>query len=91
MASQVAAVWVDEEPVDSVRVHDNFSINYCYGFYDPLQYPLLFPYGDNGWHLGIRKNSNHKNVHYVAHDTVIDARGVNSIDELLSQENLGNF
>ena len=30
-------------------------VNYYYGCYDPLQYPLLFPFGKNGWHCGIQK------------------------------------
>ncbi|CAA0842066.1 Unknown protein [Striga hermonthica] len=31
------------------------SIQYYYGCYDPLQYPLLFPFGQVGWHQGIEK------------------------------------
>lgn len=28
------------------------------GFYDPLQYPLLLPYGEHGWDLNIHDNGN---------------------------------
>ena len=42
-----------------IRVYTNSNrsqlVNYYYGCYDPLQYPLLFPYGQNGWHCGIQK------------------------------------
>ena len=34
----------------SARTH---RIRHYYGCYDALQYPLLFPYGKNGWHPGI--------------------------------------
>lgn len=30
-------------------------VNYYYRCYDSLQYPLLFPYSENGWHRGIEK------------------------------------
>ena len=42
-----------------IRVYTNSNrsqlVNYYYGCYDPLQYPLLFPFGKNGWHCGIQK------------------------------------
>ncbi|KAG7990160.1 hypothetical protein I3843_02G011400 [Carya illinoinensis] len=30
-------------------------VQYYFGCYDPLQYPLLFPLGDTGWHQGIQR------------------------------------
>ena len=62
--SQVAALWVEgeENGVTSQRntqVHTHgghcHSIEYYYGCYDPLQYPLLFPFGELGWHQGTQK------------------------------------
>nr|GLL31487.1 uncharacterized protein LOC107058457 [Ipomoea trifida] len=46
-ASQVAAIWIEDK-------HSGRSqyIQYYYVCYDPLQYPLLFPHGDIGWHEG---------------------------------------
>ena len=41
--------------VVSTHIGDHHRINYHNGRYDPLQYPLLFPYGDAGWHLGIQR------------------------------------
>ncbi|KAL6575429.1 hypothetical protein OROMI_012714 [Orobanche minor] len=32
-------------------------VHYYYGCYDPLQYPLLFPFGESGWHTGIHRIS----------------------------------
>lgn len=37
-------------------------VNCYFGFYDPLQYPLLLPHGQGGWHCGIKKFYNGKNV-----------------------------
>lgn len=66
--SQVAALWVEgiengeEGRRDiQVRTHTNQSrkIEYYFGCYDPLQYPLMFPRGEVGWHQGIpKKNDN---------------------------------
>lgn len=65
-ASQVAAIWCENEDRSDfkerdilVHTHDGHSqrIQYYYGCYDPLQYPLLFPLGEPGWHQGIKKVS----------------------------------
>ncbi|XP_022875798.1 WUSCHEL-related homeobox 8-like [Olea europaea var. sylvestris] len=54
---QVAAVWVDDDPSASIKTrdiliygHSNTAhrVNYYYGCYDPLQYPLIFTYGELG-------------------------------------------
>ncbi|XP_074265742.1 uncharacterized protein LOC141588186 [Silene latifolia] len=58
-ASQVAAIWIDDEDSSEPPRHDiviyatsgtSHRILYYYGCYDPLQYPLLFPFGETGWH-----------------------------------------
>ncbi|PWA74145.1 hypothetical protein CTI12_AA254970 [Artemisia annua] len=62
--SQVAALWV--EGVENgeqgrrnieVKTHSDRSknIEYYFGCYDALQYPLMFPFGELGWHQGILK------------------------------------
>ncbi|XP_015161034.1 uncharacterized protein [Solanum tuberosum] len=62
--SEVAGIWVDDEsnnaistPHIRIHTHSNNSqlVHYYYGCYDSLQYPLLFPFGENGWHCGIQK------------------------------------
>ncbi|XP_042972723.1 uncharacterized protein LOC122304515 [Carya illinoinensis] len=63
-SSQVAAIWVENEDVDQLRGRDIYVfshsggshiVQYYFGCYDPLQYPLLFPLGDTGWHQGIQR------------------------------------
>ncbi|XP_058202827.1 uncharacterized protein LOC131317285 [Rhododendron vialii] len=63
--SQVVAIWIEDEDATELREHDiivrkqedghSQKISYYYGCYDPLQYPLLFPSGEAGWHQGIKK------------------------------------
>ena len=62
--SKVAGIWVEQDtnnciPTPHIRIYTKSNrsqlVNYYYGCYDPLQYPLLFPYGQNGWHCGIQK------------------------------------
>nr|XP_016472237.1 PREDICTED: uncharacterized protein LOC107794274 [Nicotiana tabacum] len=61
---QIAAIWIDRNnpnvPFDrEIIVHEHSSnkhrVKHYYGCYDPLQYPLLFPNGEVGWHQGIHK------------------------------------
>ncbi|KAG6717889.1 hypothetical protein I3842_04G122900 [Carya illinoinensis] len=61
---QVAAIWVENEDADQLRGRDIYVfshsggshiVQYYFGCYDPLQYPLLFPLGDTGWHQGIQR------------------------------------
>ncbi|GER34140.1 replication protein A 70 kDa DNA-binding subunit, partial [Striga asiatica] len=68
------------------------SIQYYFGCYDPLQYPLIFPFGQVGWHQGIEKlgvkassrpNQRCNSVRSVAPAGAIDA------DDLLFREESG--
>ncbi|KAL6547449.1 hypothetical protein OROMI_023170 [Orobanche minor] len=61
---QVAAIWNELTDVPIDHPHDirvctsagkTYRLHYYYGCYDPLQYPLLFPYGESGWHTRIEK------------------------------------
>lgn len=61
---QVAALWVEgqenrETNRRDIRVYTHGShsksIEYYYGCYDPLQYPLMFPFVELSWHGGIPK------------------------------------
>ncbi|KAL6570092.1 hypothetical protein OROMI_014606 [Orobanche minor] len=63
-AHQVAAIWNEFTGIPADHPHDirectsagkTHRVHYYYGCYDPLQYPLLFPYGESGWHTGIVK------------------------------------
>ncbi|XP_027076324.1 uncharacterized protein [Coffea arabica] len=65
-SSQVAAIWTESEDEAlernahiQVYTHSNTShrIQHYFSCYDTLQYPLLFPHGESGWHHGILRNS----------------------------------
>ncbi|KAL7103884.1 hypothetical protein ACP275_08G208300 [Erythranthe tilingii] len=61
---EVAAVWKDSDGVSGqcerdIRVFTDggsaHRVKYHYSCHDPLQYPLLFPKGEPGWHARIKK------------------------------------
>ncbi|KAL6584876.1 hypothetical protein OROMI_004165 [Orobanche minor] len=63
LVDHIAAIWeepfsIEDYNVRDIRVYtkcqESRSIHYYYGCYDPLQYPLLFPFGELGWHVGIK-------------------------------------
>ena len=93
----MAIILIDHPSTDNiardiiVRSHMGFSYNvkYYFGCYEPLQYPLLFPHGDTGWHQGIVKiNTKNKGATCRGQDLV--APNVNSsADELICQERQG--
>ncbi|XP_073139037.1 uncharacterized protein [Henckelia pumila] len=62
-ASQVSVVIVDNESPENLGSRDIFiqgidgylmNIQDIVGYYDPLQYPLLLPYGTYGWDINSR-------------------------------------
>ncbi|KAI8571807.1 hypothetical protein RHMOL_Rhmol01G0147800 [Rhododendron molle] len=61
-ADQVAAIWIEGNNANvsherDIIVHLNsrhkHRVQHYYGCYDLLQYPLLFPRGEVGWHQNI--------------------------------------
>ncbi|PKA53311.1 hypothetical protein AXF42_Ash010041 [Apostasia shenzhenica] len=78
-SSQVAGILV-EQTIDpptkgphiivSSSSGQSYRIQHFYGCYDPLQYPLLFPYGDTGWHQGILKIENSNKSPYTRAKTM---------------------
>lgn len=65
-SNQVAAILVDGTNSHEINSPDiivvgksekSHRVMHYYGCYDPLQYPLLFPRGDSGWHQGMKKRS----------------------------------
>ncbi|XP_061993530.1 uncharacterized protein LOC133711415 [Rosa rugosa] len=67
--SQVAAVIVGADDVENLRGRDIvvqtrqgqlLNVQDCAGYYDPLQYPLLLPYGTYGWDVNSRNNNGKK-------------------------------
>jgi len=59
----VAAIWLDENGSRSRHIvvfgksGKSHKMRNYYGCYESLQYPLLFPYGESGWHKGIKRSS----------------------------------
>nr|XP_027101001.1 uncharacterized protein LOC113720276 [Coffea arabica] len=58
-ASQIAALWVEGQKSGKrykrhIQIYTkegkDHLVQYYYGCYDPLQYPLLFPFGETRWH-----------------------------------------
>ena len=65
-------------------------VQYYYGCFDPLQYPLLFPLGESGWHQGIEKNVQRLKTSDSRFDR-LDQTTVDSVDQLLSMECRGTY
>ena len=73
-ASEVAALIIGEqyEKIDNVLRRrceydaNGFEkldfINLGHRMYDPLAYPLLFPYGKDGWHIMLKHNDSRGNL-----------------------------
>lgn len=90
-SEQVGIVWVDEDPYANIRPRDlliyghsgnAYKVQYYYGCYDPLQYPLLFSYGEPEWHEGIDKvNLNVSQIPVT--QNLVDVVNMNSTYQLL--------
>ncbi|XP_060170295.1 uncharacterized protein LOC132601203 [Lycium barbarum] len=97
--SEVGGIWVENDnnncvsaPHIRIYTESNRSqiVNYYYGRYDSLQYPLLLPYGQNGWHCGIKKikpsNVRSNNLMYCEHEELPNVKNMCSIDGFLHME-----
>ncbi|XP_042979937.1 uncharacterized protein LOC122310117 [Carya illinoinensis] len=94
-SSQVAAIWVENEDADQLRGRDIYVfshsggshiIQYYFGCYDPLQYPLLFPLGDTSWHQGIQRVNRGSTLTSNKTTRSIDPHRSISTEELLRRE-----
>ncbi|XP_074313095.1 uncharacterized protein LOC141648383 [Silene latifolia] len=94
----VAAIWVDDENSSQPPRHDvliyansgtSHRILHYYGCYDPLQYPLLFPFGETGWHKRIYGVSSHPKRRHEPHTFPINEVLVQTTDDLLESEEQG--
>ncbi|KAG7992318.1 hypothetical protein I3843_02G121700 [Carya illinoinensis] len=79
---EVAAIWVENDDSEHLTPRDIFVFNhiggshlvqYYFGCYDPLQYPLLFPLGDIGWHQGIQR-INKRTISKKRKDPIVSCR-----------------
>nr|XP_027090441.1 uncharacterized protein LOC113711476 [Coffea arabica] len=93
--SQVAAVWLDS---DSVNGDSSREIEICtktgsrkivkqhYGCYDTLQYPLIFPSRETGWHPGILRKTKTQILQQL--DQTCEKENLLSIDQCTDIEQL---
>ncbi|KAL6557453.1 hypothetical protein OROMI_017803 [Orobanche minor] len=99
--NQVSAIWNEMTGVPAAQPHDirvytssgqTHCVHYYYDCYDPLQYPLLFPFGESGWHTGIRRISlasatAHSRQHkQCSGQTVVYPHGHHSAESILDAE-----
>ncbi|KAL6501969.1 hypothetical protein OROGR_027102 [Orobanche gracilis] len=99
--NQVAAIWNEITDVPAAQPHDirvyafpgkTHCVHYYYGCYDPLQFPLLFPYGESGWHTGIRRVSltsvvtHARSHHQCSGQEIVYPRGHYSGESILAAE-----
>ncbi|XP_075077583.1 uncharacterized protein LOC107786932 isoform X3 [Nicotiana tabacum] len=97
-SSEVAALWLEENSTDisapyiRIYTHSNGArlVHYYYGCYDPLQYPLLFPFSENGWHCRIKKiiqtNNVTKRRAYCEHEQLRSISNICSVDGFFDME-----
>ncbi|KAL3844193.1 hypothetical protein ACJIZ3_001596 [Penstemon smallii] len=98
---EVAGVWKDgDEDVSGcerdIRVYTEegrtHKVNYYYSCYNPLQYPILFPHGEPGWHPGIAKvvlrrdASSRKRKDLCPNASVVDLGNIGSAARILATE-----
>ncbi|KAL5581670.1 hypothetical protein UlMin_014112 [Ulmus minor] len=98
-SSQVAVIWVNDDPSANFRTRDisvychsgeTHRVQYYFGCYDPLLYPLLFPHGDSGWHEGIaRMNKRMGRQSCSKIENLIDVCRITSAIELMENETTG--
>ena len=99
--SQVAAIWTetDNHSIDMhphIQVYSHSSTSYrvqpYYGCCDSLQYPLLFPRGESGWHYGIKRfHKKGKNETFSEVDPSVDLSSIHTPSQLLELEQRGRF
>ena len=98
--SEVVGIWIENNDFGNnvsdnnldreILIYNHFcqshKVQHYYGCYDPLQYPLLFPHGDIGWHQGIKRINKRKRHTYYDTKTFIDPSALTSTMDLFDNE-----
>ncbi|KAI0497090.1 hypothetical protein KFK09_023418 [Dendrobium nobile] len=92
--SQVAAIWIEGDSTSFIErdiiltSHSGTyrKIKHYFGCYDPLQYPILFPNGEVGWHQNINRNSRFGRNEEITRSVI---RSSPTEEELFSQQENG--
>ena len=96
--SQVAAIWSENDVLTKeisrdIVVHQisghSEKVQWYFGCYDPLQYPLLFPYGESGWHYGIERVDKNQTKITCHQQTILSVHHANTASDLLIKEAQG--
>ncbi|XP_021719151.1 uncharacterized protein LOC110686855 isoform X2 [Chenopodium quinoa] len=94
-SDEVAVIWPDSVSSSqsswphilvtgkSTEIH---RIAHYYGCYDPLQYPLLFPRGECGWHQGLKKVLHDRDRQLATEPDPIQSCAVQTPAEFLDAE-----
>ncbi|XP_021759606.1 uncharacterized protein LOC110724492 [Chenopodium quinoa] len=94
-SEEVAVIWSEgtsssqsNSPHIIVHGKSNKShrIYHYYGCYDPLQYPLLFPRGDCGWHHGLLKMSHGGRSQVEDLSNIVISDNVQEAADLVTEE-----
>ena len=94
-SSQVAVIWLQNDQTGECIEHDIIGCShsrFCHkvqhynGCYDPLQYPLLFPFGDMRWHQGIKKIDKTGRGSSCKSQSLINPFEITSVDDLIEKE-----
>ena len=97
-SSQVATIWLENDQTSEcterdiiVYSHSGFchKVQHYYGCYYPSQYPLLFPFGDMGWHQGIKKIDKTRRGSSCKSQSLINPFEITSVDDLIENEAQG--
>ena len=103
-SSEVAGIWIEDENGEhnadeevDIRVYtksgQSHKVKYYYGCYDPLQYVLMFPNGEPGWHGNIERFTTcQRDTHtrQIAANTYEDFSTCRTFEDILEKENNGN-
>ncbi|XP_021761053.1 uncharacterized protein LOC110725888 isoform X2 [Chenopodium quinoa] len=68
------------------KSNKSHKIYHYYGCYDPLQYPLLFPRGDCGWHHGLLKISHGGRSQVEDLSNIVISDNVQEAADLVTEE-----
>lgn len=100
VVSQVAVIWKDNEDTLDLREydilvqkHDGYSerIKYYYRCYDSLQYPMLFPFGEPGWHQDIERVNRSNRPPNKGQQRPVIPHNCSTVEELLNVEPSGKI
>ncbi|XP_056697313.1 uncharacterized protein [Spinacia oleracea] len=94
-SDEVAVIWSESTSSSTSRSphilvsgksNSSHRIMHYYGCYDALQYPLLFPFGDCGWHQGLKKMSTGGQQQLATHQDPVLSCAVHTVEDFLAQE-----